>query len=41
MADLAAVFHWSPSTMNPMELDELMDWWNEARERATPEDKGD
>ncbi len=30
MADIAAVFHWPPSEMNPMELAELAAW----RERA-------
>ncbi|KJA09060.1 oxidoreductase [Acidovorax temperans] len=26
MADVAAVFHWRPADMNPMELGELMHW---------------
>ncbi|KAA9181543.1 GpE family phage tail protein [Delftia sp. ZNC0008] len=30
MTDLAMVFHWPPSAMYAMEMDELIDW----RERA-------
>ena len=26
MADIAAVFHWRPADMDPMELGELMNW---------------
>ena len=26
MADVAAVFHWRPADMDPMELGELMNW---------------
>lgn len=38
MADIAIVFHWTPEVMNPMPLDELMDWRELARERYAPED---
>lgn len=34
MANLAAVFHWTPETMNPMGLDELLRWHAHAIERA-------
>lgn len=34
MADLAVVFHWPPSEMSAMHIDELMDWHELARERA-------
>lgn len=33
MADLALVFHWAPKDLAAMELDELMGWHQEARER--------
>jgi hypothetical protein len=33
MADIAVVFHWPPTVMDPMELDELMDWWQAAVKR--------
>jgi len=39
MADLAVVFHWSPPIMDPMELGELLRWWDAARERANPKDR--
>lgn len=38
MADIAAIFHWLPEAMYPMELDELMDWRERARERSGAED---
>ena len=37
MADLATVFHWSPTHMDVMSLSELMGWWEEAKLRAEPE----
>ncbi|WP_237673680.1 GpE family phage tail protein [Vreelandella profundi] len=33
MADLAMVFHWEPSAMDCMELEELMQWRERARKR--------
>ncbi|RQS30256.1 GpE family phage tail protein [Burkholderia sp. Bp8992] len=33
MADVALVFHWSPSVMDSMSVSELMDWRERARER--------
>lgn len=30
MANIAAVFHWPPSEMNGMDLEELMMWHEEA-----------
>nr|WP_204374493.1 GpE family phage tail protein [Halolamina pelagica] len=36
MADLAMVFHWGPAEMDPMPLEELMDWRERARRRAEP-----
>jgi hypothetical protein len=33
MADVASVFHWSPSVMDPMSLPELMGWHARAIER--------
>lgn len=33
MADLAMVFHWEPSAMDNMELEELMQWRERARKR--------
>ncbi len=38
MADLAMVFHWGPSDMDPLSLAELMDWRERARKRS--EQKG-
>lgn len=38
MADIAAVFHWTPTTFDAMELDELMMWRQEANLRSQPED---
>lgn len=37
MADLAVVFHWPPSAMDGMALEELMMWREEAALRNTPE----
>ena len=33
MADLALVFHWRPADMDAMDLAELMEWRDRARER--------
>lgn len=38
MADLAAVFHWTPDVMDKMSLRELMDWREEARKRSGAEE---
>ncbi|MGQ4828258.1 GpE family phage tail protein [Enterococcus faecalis] len=35
MADIAAVFHWPPSAMAPMDLPELLLWRSLAIERWT------
>ncbi|MEG3182116.1 GpE family phage tail protein [Sphingomonas sp. LT1P40] len=37
MADVAVVFHWQPSAMDPMDLPELMRWRRQAEKRVTPE----
>ncbi|WP_018250794.1 GpE family phage tail protein [Sphingomonas melonis] len=37
MADLATVFGWMPSAMNPMSLSELMGWRSKAAKRHHPE----
>ena len=37
MADLAAVFHWTPADMEPMSLSELADWREQARRRVESE----
>lgn len=34
MADIAAVFHWPPSALAELELDELMAWRERARQRS-------
>ncbi|NKG28839.1 GpE family phage tail protein [Erwinia sp. JH02] len=34
MADIATVFHWPPSEMNPMSLAELIDWRHKAIVRS-------
>jgi hypothetical protein len=34
MADLAVVFHWAPSDMDQLSLDELMAWRERARLRS-------
>jgi len=33
MADIAVVFHWPPSEMNPMPLGELLRWRHKALQR--------
>lgn len=33
MADIATVFHWAPSEMWNMEVEELLDWHERARVR--------
>lgn len=33
MADIAVVFHWPPAAMEVMDLGELMEWRELARER--------
>lgn len=33
MADIAFIFHWSPSDMDAMSLHELTGWWHRALER--------
>ncbi|WP_084682881.1 GpE family phage tail protein [Perlucidibaca piscinae] len=38
MADIAAVFHWPPSTMDDMDLAELMGWREDARKRCGQDD---
>ncbi|WCM29205.1 GpE family phage tail protein [Sphingomonas sp. QA11] len=37
MADLATVFHWSPTVMDPMSVADLMDWRARAAARHNPE----
>ncbi|WP_080407743.1 GpE family phage tail protein [Burkholderia ubonensis] len=37
MADIAAVFGWTPSVMDAFSLAELMDWRERARVRAGAE----
>jgi len=39
MADIALVFHWSPETMDAMDIAELMEWREAARLRNQPPDK--
>jgi len=34
MADIAAVFHWSPQAMDELTIAELMDWRERARVRG-------
>jgi hypothetical protein len=34
MADIATVFHWPPSEMYAMQLDELLDWRHKAMIRS-------
>ncbi|EGJ20126.1 hypothetical protein RSWS8N_18239 [Cereibacter sphaeroides WS8N] len=38
MADIAAVFHWPPQSMDPMSPEELARWWAKARARSAPPD---
>lgn len=37
MADIAAVFHWTPQAMEDLTLTELMEWRERARERSGAE----
>lgn len=37
MADIAAVFHWTPEVMDPLSVTELMEWRERARERSGAE----
>lgn len=37
MADIAAIFHWPPSAMDPMSLTELAEWREQARQRSGAE----
>lgn len=37
MADIAVVFHWPPASMAAMDLQELSEWRERARERSQPE----
>lgn len=39
MADLAMVFHWTPSDMDAMSLEELTEWRERARLRHEPPKK--
>lgn len=41
MADIAAVFHWPPETMERMPVEELARWRDKARVRAEAPDDGD
>ncbi|MGO1072699.1 GpE family phage tail protein [Lysobacter sp. CA199] len=34
MADIAAVFHWPPATLDGMSISELMEWRERARIRS-------
>lgn len=34
MADIAVVFHWAPADMDRLELLELMEWRERARQRS-------
>lgn len=38
MADVAVAFHWPPSAMDPMSVEELMEWRERARIRVTPDE---
>lgn len=40
MADLALVFHWHPTEMDAMALDELADWRERARKRHQSDSNG-
>lgn len=37
MADIATVFHWPPSAMDPMDVQELAKWRDRARIRVERE----
>ncbi|EDY85340.1 phage tail protein, P2 GpE family [gamma proteobacterium HTCC5015] len=34
MADIAVIFHWGPDQMATMELADLLDWREQARQRS-------
>jgi len=34
MADVAAIFHWTPGDMDGMTVPELMEWREQARKRS-------
>ncbi|WP_223509151.1 GpE family phage tail protein [Rahnella sp. GSA61A] len=34
MADIAVIFHWPPSELNPMTLTELCGWRHKAMQRS-------
>lgn len=36
MADLAMSYHWTPETMRAMTPEDLIEWWESARERTEP-----
>lgn len=38
MADIATVFHWPPSVMEEMDLNELAEWRERARQRSGAEE---
>ncbi len=38
MGNIAAVFHWPPDLMWDMDIDELIIWEGEARQRGTPDE---
>lgn len=38
MADIAAIFHWSPDVMDGMSLGELASWREQARLRSGVDD---
>lgn len=38
MADIAAIFHWTPADMDTMTLTELADWREHARLRSGADD---
>lgn len=40
MADLAITFHWRPADMDPMTIDELMQWRERARVRTEAKPNG-
>ena len=37
MADVAAIFHWTPGDMDGMSIAELMEWREQARKRSGSE----
>lgn len=41
MADIAILFHWSPSEMNPMSLAELIGWRHRAIVRSGTQSGGE